>query len=337
MSATGSSGNAPLRTILVAVLMLLVGLAIGLGITAVLLLNGDDTAEPVADATAPPTATVVSAESAESVDPDAPMPGISIITNTPTLTPVPTDTPTPGPTDTPTPTPPPTNTPPPTDTPTPSPTPTRAGPQARASEDAAMFAGPGTIGRINSWIPTGDEVVLLGVSEDGRWYHLISQFGVEGWAFANYFDVLRGDVSALPISDFVSSAEIITPEAGETASSTPTPDGPAVPVGNTSAEAYWNFIGAASTPNGDETWRSEILVSVPSGHSYDFQFGDVLAGVTQVNSELPGYDTYSLQISGMACGLPYLNTLIVLQDGLRMVVKNLFSEATGNIFIQYDC
>ncbi|MCO5186424.1 MAG: hypothetical protein M9965_21095 [Anaerolineae bacterium] len=332
MSENGPRRGFSGRTVLSALLMLVVGLAIGLSVAAFLLWRGGNETEPVVEQPA-----VIVAQATPTIGVVAPPP-ISIITNTPTITPLPTDMPVPPPTDTPTVTPLPTDTPIPTETPTPSPTPTRVGPLARAIEDAGMFAGPGTIGRINSWIPTGDDVVLLGVSEDRLWYHIISRFGIEGWAAATYFEILRGDVSSLPVSDFVSSAEISTPTPPGTASgSTPTPTGPTQPTGNTSAVAYWNFIEAASVPNGDETWRSEILITVPTGHSYEFQFGDVLQSAAKTIENQEGQDTYSLQISGMACGLPYLNTLIVLQDGLRMVVRNLFTGATGNLFLDYRC
>lgn len=332
MSENGSRRGFSVGALLPGLLMLVVGLAIGLTVAAFLLWRSGDDTEPVAE-----QATAVVAQATPTVGVVAPPP-ISIITNTPTITPLPTETPLPLPTDTPTVTPLPTETPIPTETPTPSPTPTRVGPLARAVEDAGMFAGPGTLGRINSWVPTGDDVILLGISEDERWYHIISQFGIEGWAAVNYFEILRGDVSSLPVSDFVSSAEISTPTSpGTTAGNTPTPTGPTQPTGNTSAVAYWNFIEAASVPNGDDTWRGEILITVPAGHSYEFQFGDVLQSVTKTIENQEGQDTYSLRISGMACGLPYLNTLIVLQDGLRMVVKNFFTGATGNLFLDYRC
>jgi hypothetical protein len=110
-----------------------------------------------------------------------------------------------------------------------------------------------------------------------------------------------------------------------------------VPTGSTSAEAKYNFIEASSAANFDETWRGEIHVYVPTGHTYEFQFGDVLRGATKIVENQDGTDTYSLQISGMACGLPYLNALIVLQGTNSMVVKNFFTGSTGNLYLQYGC
>lgn len=254
-------------------------------------------------------------------------------TNTPTVTPIPTNTPTPTDTpvatDTPTATPTDTATP----TPTPSPTPTREGPQARVIEDAGFFAGPGTsFGRRNYFATPGEVVVILGTSEDGGWWHVISNANsYEGWVSPRFFELVAGDLDSLEVSAFratPSAAVEATAESGSSVSATRPP---------TNAVAYWNFIESSAEGSEDGTWSANLQVRVPTGFNYDFEFGTVFQSALKTITDEDGYDTYRLAISGMGCAGPYIADLIVRQNGAKMVVRNEFNLQPGAVYIEFDC
>jgi hypothetical protein len=256
-------------------------------------------------------------------------------TNTPTATPIPTNTPTPTntpiATDTPTATP--TNTV--TPTPTPSPTATREGPQARVIEDAGFFAGPGTsFGRRNYFATPGEMVIVLGTDEAGGWWHVISNANsYEGWVSPRFFELVTGDLDSLAVSTFraTPSAAVSVPSEGGSSNNS----GAAVPP--TNAVAYWNFIESSAAGSPDGTWSAELLVRVPTGFSYEFEFGTVFDSAVKTITDEAGYDTYRLNLAGMGCAGPYLADLIVKQNGARMVVQNEFNRQPGSVYIEFDC
>lgn len=240
----------------------------------------------------------------------------------PSATPPPTDTPTVTPTDTATP------------TPTLTPTPTREGPQARTIEDAGFFAGPGTsFGRRNYFAKPDEIVVILGVSEDGDWWHVISNANsYEGWVAPRFFELISGDLASLSISTFrVTPSSAAATVAGSAANNAITPRPP------TDAVAYWNYVEASAEGHEDGTWSAEILVRVPTGFNYEFEFGTVLVSVVRMSQGIDGYDTYRLNLDGMGCAGPYLADLIAWQDGARMVVQNEFTRQPGPVYIAFDC
>ncbi|MDA0243967.1 MAG: hypothetical protein OT477_11170 [Chloroflexi bacterium] len=318
--------------------LLLLGLALGLLVTE----GGEEPTAVVVVVTAPAimaestaaeiaTATATPALAAGLAMP----PTLDIPTPTPsqtppaTLTPIPTNTPTPTETPIATETPTPTETPTETPTPTPSPTATRVGPLARATAEAGFFAGPGaSFGRRNYFARLDEQVVVLGVSEDGQWWHVISNANsYEGWVSARLFELEAGDVATLEVSEFRA-----TPSAAGQTGGTPTTAASGSPP-QTTAVALWNHLSETSRGNGDGSWRTELLVRVPTGGSYQFTFATMVKSATKTITNEGGLDTYKLVLSGMGCAGPYLADLIVLQNGAQMVVKNEFTQQTGPVFI----
>ena len=142
--------------------------------------------------------------------------------DTPTDTPTPTDTRTP--TDTPTdtatptatrtPTDTPTRTPTPTDTHTPTFTPTPATPVMQARQDLAVRTGPGpNFPEIDS-VNQGQNVEIVGRSEDNRWLQILLPNGSTGWV-----------LSSSTLNTIIGNREIIVtvPSPTFTPSRTPTP------------------------------------------------------------------------------------------------------------------
>ena len=339
---------------LMGVILLLLGLAAGLAVSGLLVDEGEPVAQQV-DTADSATSIANQPTLAENSSGNLPVPPTVEIPPTVTMTPsiTPTTTAMPIPTETPEATETPSHTPTatPTETPTPSPTPTREGPQAEAIEEAGFFAGPGTsFGRRNYFATSGEMVVVLGQDETGQWWHVISQENsYEGWVAARFFEVWMGDVSSLALSDFRvrPSATAVASNnnndnSSESAGSGTVSNAPLQPTGQTNAEAYWNFVESAAVAERDEnrdttgTWRGEILVRVPTGFNYQFQYGPTIQQVRLMMEDQDGFDTYQLFVGGMGCG-PYVTDMMVLQNGAQMVVKNEFTRRAGPVFIQFDC
>ncbi len=250
----------------------------------------------------------------------------------PPPSPTPSITPTPSPTLPPTETPTPSLTPTPTATSTPTPTPTPDTPRVTANRDAALFvAAGGSGGRTGYYIPVGETVWVLGISEDGYWLHIVKSTGRQGWAASSYFDVTAGDLAEVPLSDYEDETAPITPQA-----TMPTTLAPA--AGAPTGEAYWNVVQGATRDNlGDGTWRTEILVRAPAGYSYTFTLSTFIQSATLYRANEDGFDVYSLILSGMGCGGPLVNDLWVYQNGTQMVVRNEHTLQTGPVYITYTC
>lgn len=338
---------------LMGVVLLLLGLAAGLVVSG-LLEEEEVVPTAVSQTTAENNNTAVAPSPTQATSSNLPVPPTVEVPPTSTATPSITPTPshTPEPTETPEPTATPTLTPSatPTETATPSPTPTREGPQAEAIEEAGFFAGPGvSFGRRNYFARPGEMVVVLGQDETGQWWHVVSQENsYEGWVAARFFEVWMGDPADLALSDFRvrPSATAVASNGNnnnnENAGGGTVSNAPLQPSGQTNAEAFWNFVESAAEAELDEnreatgTWRGEILVRVPTGFSYQFQYGPAIQQVRLMMEDQDGYDTYQLFIGGMGCG-PFVTDMLVLQDGAQMVVKNEFTRQTGPVFIQFSC
>ncbi|MBI5667478.1 MAG: protein kinase [Chloroflexi bacterium] len=183
---------------------------------------------PTATDTAVATATPTQAPSDTPTATDIP-------TSTPTATDLPTDTPTstatdtgtPTPTDTPTVT----YTPTATDTPTDTRTPTPATPLAQILRNGlAVRLGPGSHYPVAMSLDRGDQLEILGISEDGAWFQIVLPDNSIGWvasssALVNTF----GDLEVVPIAAPPTETPTYTftpsdtPTATDTPTNTPTP------------------------------------------------------------------------------------------------------------------
>ena len=252
-------------------------------------------------------------------------------TPTPTGTPVPTETPvdTATPTETATNTPTPTATP--TETPTPSITPTREGPLAEASEDAGFFAGPGVeYGRANYFAKSGEIMVLLGADENQQWVHVISnENSFEGWVSARFLKLISGDLASLPISTYRGKSIGAVPTSGSGSSS----GGGGAPVGG----AYFSYIEGSALGNGDGTWSGEILIIVPTGYEYTFEFGEEYKGdARRTVTDRDGNDEYVMPITA-GCGGALVRNMKAYQNGVEIPVYNLYTNEQVGVYIDYSC
>lgn len=128
--------------------------------------------------------------------------------DTPTLTLTPTESPTLTPTAS------------PTRTPTEPPTPST--PLARARRDLTVRLGPGPQFPAVEDISSGDELDVLGISEDGSWYQVLLPDGSRGWLLASQsFVEFSGSADVLRVA----AAPTLTPTdtLTNTPTSTPTP------------------------------------------------------------------------------------------------------------------
>ncbi len=140
-------------------------------------------------------------------------------TVTPTETLAPTETPTATSTDTPAPT----DTPTPTDTPAPTATP-RTTFATILSERGNVRRGPGSEYEVIATLSREDEVIVVGVSEDGGWYQVVGG-GIPGagWVSAEIVRIsgnLNIPVVVLPTATFTPS---LTPTETPVPTDTPTP------------------------------------------------------------------------------------------------------------------
>lgn len=313
--------------VIAAVALLVGGVFLGLWLTPLLRETG-----PVGEPTPAVAVEGVTLTSTLTPSPSPTLPPPVAQTLPPPPSATPGITPTPSPTLPPTETPTATATPTPTATATPTPTPTPDAPRVTANRDAALFVAAGGLGgRTGYYIPVGETVWVLGVSEDGYWLHVVKSTGRQGWAASSYFDMTAGDLAEVPVSDYEGEAAPITPGAT-------TPTATTVAAGAPTGEAYWNVVLGATQDNaGDGTWRTEILVRVPAGYSYTFNLSTFIQSTTLYQANTGGFDVYSLILSGMGCGGPLVNDLLVHQNGAPLPVRNEHTLQAGPVYITYTC
>lgn len=174
-------------------------------------------------------------------------------TRTPTATHTPTATSTPSatPTDTPTATHTPTDTPTATSTPTPTATGTPSEPTLLVLRELAVRLGPSAAYPQISTLLAGDELDILGVSEDGRWYQVLLPDGSEGWVVISgrFFEAF-GPLAALEIAAAPTSTPSNTPTATHTPTDTPTATATDTPTAtSTFTPAATNTPTLTNTPS----------------------------------------------------------------------------------------
>ncbi len=199
-----------------------------------------DTNAPVVTDTTAPTLTAT----ATPTDTDTPTP---TKTNTPTTTPTATNTPS--------------NTPTPTftNTPTATNTPTPATPVVQALRSVVVRTGPGTQFAVLGNVSADEELILIGISEDGGWFQVIMPDGMVGWlaassASAAAFGNLRDVPVALAPTNTPSRTPIPTNTATATATATyTTTSTPTSTPSNTPTATSTPTATATSTPSDTPT------------------------------------------------------------------------------------
>lgn len=174
-------------------------------------------------------------------------PATATPTKTPSNTPTPSDTPTasntPLPSDTPTRTPTTTLTPTVTDTPTP------LTPILEVRLPVSVQRGPGARYAEITTLQPGDQLDIIGVSDDHRWYEVLLPNGSVGWVIASPTRVrAAGNLDGLPVA----LAPTDTPTLTDTPTSTPTPTATDTPT-STNTPTSTPTATASSTPTATVT------------------------------------------------------------------------------------
>ena len=71
-------------------------------------------------------------------------------------------------------------------------------------------------------------------------------------------------------------------------------------------------------------WRSEILITVPTGHSYEFQFGDVLQSAAKTIENQEGKIRTARRFPAWRADCLPKHINCFTRRPRRMVVRNLF-------------
>jgi uncharacterized protein YraI len=111
-----------------------------------------------------------------------------------------------------------------TNTPTPSLTPTVSTPIAQALRTVVVRGGPSSTYPVVASLEAGQQLDILGISDDGTWYHVGLPDGTTGWittttAMVNTF----GNLAGIPIAFAPTDTPTFTPSPTPTDTSTPTP------------------------------------------------------------------------------------------------------------------
>jgi serine/threonine protein kinase len=190
-------------------------------IAAMVLTGGGDTELTAGEAASSETAFAIANAPTET---DTLLPtDTEIPTDTPTHTL--TDTPTSTFTDIPTFTPTDTSTSTVTDTPIPTDTPTPSVAQLTTQRNLSVRSGPGTQYPVEGELAAGENLEILGISEDGSWYKVLLADGREAWIVTTtVFVAAAGPLSELRIADAPTSTPSDTPTSTttDTPSNTPT-------------------------------------------------------------------------------------------------------------------
>jgi len=253
--------------------------------SASIIISASDTPAPSATSTKTSTATVTPSETKEPT-------ATKTATITPTERPTATSTITKTPTNTPTTTP--SRTPTPTETLTPTLTSTPATPIAAMRRQLSVRQGPGSQYPPLVTLSAGDQVDILGISEDGAWFQVELQDGQLGWlpttsplinTFGNIYDL---PVAAPPTvtptytltpsdtptntstpteTQTATATKVVTPSATPTLTETPTATATATTESTTEATAKST---SASTSEVNATVNGTKPINIRSGDSADF-------------------------------------------------------------------
>lgn len=117
-----------------------------------------------------------------------------------------------------------TDTPQPSETPLPTASPTPATPVAQALRDVPVRSGPASSYPVFVTILAGDELPVMGISEDGNWYKVELEDGSTGWVTAAQAMVTTfGNLGGVPVALAPTNTPTDTATPTATATHTPTP------------------------------------------------------------------------------------------------------------------
>lgn len=194
----------------------------------------------------------------------------------------------------------PTGTPGQTDTPVPSASPTPATPVAEAVREIPVRLGPNSSYPVTTSIPTGNQVPIIGISEDGNWYQITLPDGSKGWVTAaSALVTTYGNVGGVPVALAPTNTptDTVTPTPTSTNTSTPT-------ITPTDTPPPTPTEGPTATPTNPET-PPNTPVPLPSNglpssiNSTDFQTDLQQLGVASDNGSLGAkLDSKVIDLSG---------------------------------------
>ncbi|MBZ0279091.1 MAG: protein kinase [Anaerolineae bacterium] len=117
----------------------------------------------------------------------------------------------------------PTHTPEPTNTSEPSSTPTPSTPAAQSLRSIIARSGPGSQYPKVADVPSGLELEIVGISEDGGWLKVILPDGAEGWLAASAASIITvGNLQAVPVALAPTDTPTYTSTPTDTPTDTPT-------------------------------------------------------------------------------------------------------------------
>jgi uncharacterized protein YraI len=117
-----------------------------------------------------------------------------------------------------------TATPTPSETSTATESPTPATPVAEAVREIPVRFGPNSSYPVATSIPTGNQLPITGISEDGNWYQVMLPDGSKGWVTAaSALVTTYGNVGGVPVALAPTNTPTDTVTPTETATHTPTP------------------------------------------------------------------------------------------------------------------
>jgi uncharacterized protein YraI len=195
-----------------------------------------------------------------------------------------------------------TDTPIPSDTPLPTDSPTPATPVAEAVREIPVRLGPNSSYPLVTSIPSGKQLPIVGISEDGNWYQVTLPDGSKGWVTAaSALVTAYGDIRSVPVALAPTNTPTDTQTPTSTATNTPTPT---VTPTNTPSPTYTETSTPSPTPSPTDT-PSAPLSSTPESPypasipTDDFTVDLQQLGVGTENGSLAGtLDTKSIDLTG---------------------------------------
>jgi len=145
-----------------------------------------------------------------------------------------------------------------TATPTTTSTPTPATPVVEALRDLTARIGPGSNYPVAGTLSSGEQLDIVGISEDGAWYQVVLPDGTRGWiAASNSLVQAAGDLVSVPVVDAPTDTPTHTATATDTATATATFTATATPTQTPTATETPLLIATLPAP------PPTVVASVP--------------------------------------------------------------------------
>ncbi len=186
-----------------------------------------------------------------------------------------------------------TDTPAPSETPLPTDSPTPATPVAEAVREIPVRLGPNSSFPLVMSIPAGDQLPIIGISEDGSWYQVILPDGTKGWvtaaaALVTTFGNLRSVPVALAPTNTPTYTFTPSPTATKTPTATPTPTNTAIPTSTPTDTALPTLRPTATSANQQPPATPGALNSPSTIPANDFREALRLLGIAPDNGSQAG-------------------------------------------------